>query len=160
MRIFGVGALAGLLLTACQSRAVDTTADLAELQRIHGLHRQAHMEHRADLLVGTFADGFQSVGGGRVLQPTRDESRARFQAYFDQSTFQEWDDITPPQYRISPDGQMAYVIVQKRVRLTSAVPDTGAASSQHTVFAWLETYEKVQGSWRLTALASTDRPGD
>lgn len=60
--------------------------------------------------------------------------------------------------RISPDGRMAYVIVQKSVRLTS--PDSsGVARSEHTLFAWLEVYEKQAGKWTLMAVASTDRPG-
>jgi hypothetical protein len=86
------------------------------------------------------------------------ESRARFQAYLDRSTFQAWDDLAPPIIRISPDGQMAYVIVQKRVRLTA--PDSaGVPRPDHTIFAWVELYEKQRGEWRLMGVASTDRPG-
>ena len=58
---------------------------------------------------------------------------------------------------ISPDGQMAYVIVQKRVHLTS--PDsTGATVAERVRYAWLSVYEKQDGKWRLSAIASTDRP--
>lgn len=45
--------------------------------------------------------------------PGRVVPLARLQAYFDRSTFQAWDDIAPPLLRISPDGRMAYKIVQK-----------------------------------------------
>jgi hypothetical protein len=80
------------------------------------------------------------------------------QAYFDHSTFQAWDDIAPPILRISPDGRMAYKIVQKRVRLTA--PDsTGRPVAEDVVYAWIEMYEKPDDRWILMAIASTDRPG-
>ena len=89
---------------------------------------------------------------------SRAESRTRFQAYFDRSSFQEWDDLAPPHIRISPDGRMAYVIVQKKVRLTSR-DSLGRERPEHTVYAWLEVYEKRDGRWTLMAVASTDQPG-
>ena len=30
---------------------------------------------------------------------------------------------------------------------------------EHVVFAWVEIYEKRDGKWTLTLVASTDRPG-
>ena len=48
---------------------------------------------------------------------------------------------------------------RKSVRLTS--PDSaGAPKAEHTIFAWVEIYEKHNGRWTLTAVASTDRSGD
>lgn len=153
---------AGLALVAavaCSPPAADLDADHAALMRLHDVQREAHLSRQATLLTGSFADTFYSISRGRVTTPSRQESDARFQSYFDAVTFVEWDDIEPPVVRISPDGRMAYLIVQKRVRLTT--PDSaGRPVPEHTVFAWLETYEKQDGTWRLTALASTDRPGD
>jgi hypothetical protein len=135
-----------------------TDADRTALLRLHALAETAHLDKRADLLVASFSDSFLNVARGAVTRRTPAENRARFQAYFDRSTFQEWADLAPPIIRISPDGQMAYVIVQKRVRLTA--PDsTGVPRAEHTVFAWVELYEKRAGRWTLMAVASTDRPG-
>ena len=54
---------------------------------------------------------------------------------------------------------MAYVVVQKRVRLTA--PDSAdVPRPEHVVFAWVEIYEKQAGKWTLTLVASTDRPGE
>ncbi len=147
------------LSAACTRPASDPDADRAALLRLHDLQREAHISKQAQLLTGTFADTFYSIARGRVTTPTRAESDARLSAYFAQSTFLEWDDIAPPIVSVSPDGQMAYIIVQKRVRLTS--PDsTGHPGEERTDFAWLETWEKRDGQWRLTTVASTDRPGD
>ena len=138
-------------------RDADGEADRAELLRLHALQRTAHLEKRAELLVAPHADSVFSISRGVVSVDRPAESRAMFQSYFDRVTFRAWDDAAPPVVRVSPDGQMAYVIVQKRVHLTA--PDsTGAPRSQRTWFAWLEVYEKRGGRWALTAIASTERP--
>jgi hypothetical protein len=125
---------------------------------MHRLARTAHLEKRADLLIASFADSFLNISNGTVELRTPSESRARFQAYFDRVAFQEWDDLAPPVVRISPDGQMAYVIVQKSVRLTAA-DSTGVGKPEHTIYAWVELYEKRARRWTLMAVVSTDRPG-
>ena len=145
-------------LAACDPRP-DLEADRASLLRLHELARTAHLEKRADLMVSSFADSFRNISRGSVTMRTREENRARLQAYFDRSTFQEWADLEPPLIRISPDGQMAYVIVRKRVRLT-ARDSVGVPQADHTIFAWIEVYEKRDGRWTLMAVASTDRPGE
>jgi hypothetical protein len=146
-----------LSLVAC-STGPDLVEDRAALLRLHELAQTAHLEKRPDLLVASFADSFLNVARGAVTMRNPAENQARFQAYFDRSTFVEWADLAPPIIRISPDGQMAYVIVQKSVRL-SALDSLGVPRPEHTVFAWVALYEKRNGSWRLMAVASTDRPG-
>jgi hypothetical protein len=146
-----------LSLGACGPRP-DLEADRAELLRLHELAQTAHLDKRPDLLVASFADSFLNISRGAVTLRTPGENRARFQAYFDRSTFLEWADLAPPVVRISPDGQMAYVIVEKRVRLTA--PDSaGALQPVHIIYAWVELYQKLGGRWTLMAVASTDRPG-
>jgi hypothetical protein len=148
-------------LAACGPQGNPTAeraADRAELLRLHELQRTAHLEERADLLVAPMADTVVNVGRGVVAVESRGASQRQFQAYFDQVTFQEWSDVAPPVIRISAGGTMAYVIVQKRVRLTA--PDSaGTPRAEHTLFAWLEIYEKQRGRWTMTTIASTDQPG-
>lgn len=162
-------ALVGLLACASPStqpgaapdesrdRAAARAADRAELLRLHELQRTAHLEKRADLLVAANADSLVSLSQGRVSIGRREQSQASFQKYFDAVTFQAWEDIVPPRIRISADGQMAYVVVEKRVHLTARGP-SGATEAERTRFAWLSVYEKQDGQWRLAAIASTDRP--
>jgi hypothetical protein len=140
--------------------AAATAADRAELLRLHQRARTAHLQHRADWLASEWADTLFSLSQGNVSIGTREnraQSQAGFQEYLDASTFQAWDDIVPPRIQISPDGQMAYIIVQKRVHLT-ARDSTGAVQAERTRFAWLSVYQKQAGKWRLAAIASTDRP--
>jgi Domain of unknown function (DUF4440) len=132
-------------------------ADRAELLRLHQRQRSAHLEHRADWLVEEWADSLFSISRGGVSIGNRERSRAGFQEYLNASTFQAWDDIVPPRIRISRDGQMAYVVVEKRVHLTTR-DSSGVTQAERTRFAWLSVYEKRDGQWRLSAIASTDRP--
>jgi hypothetical protein len=145
------------VLAACAPHT-DLSADRAELLRLHEQARTAHLEKRSDLLVASFADTLLEISDGLVSPRTREQNRTRFQRYFDRVNFQQWDDIAPPRIRISPDGRMAYVVVQKSVLLTSQ-GGSGQRTAEHTVFAWVEIYEKRNGKWTLMAVASTDRPG-
>jgi hypothetical protein len=152
-------ALPLVFLSACSAPpGGDTGADRTELLRMHELARTAHLEKRADQMVASFDDSIRFVAEGEVTVSSPAENRARFQAYFDRSTFQAWDDIAPPLLRISPDGRMAYKIVRKRVRLTSH-DSAGRPVAEHVVYAWIEVYEKPHNRWILKAVASTERPG-
>ena len=139
------------------ANASTRVADSLALLRLHQRGREAHLAKRADWLVAGQADTLISVSRGGVSVTPRERVQANFQPYLDASTFQAWDDIVPPRIHISPDGQMAYVIVQKRVHLT-ARDSTGATQAERTRFAWMSVYEKRGGEWRMTAIASTDRP--
>lgn len=138
--------------------AGEEAADRAALLRLHAEQRTAHLQRRADLLVAGQADTLWNVSAGRVSAGPRERVRASFQAYFDASTFSAWDDLAPPRIRISADGRMAYVIVEKRVHVTIAPSGGGAAVNQRVRYAWLSVYEKIDGRWQMTAIASTERP--
>lgn len=133
-------------------RSLDLEADRAELLRLHEEEREAHIGKDAALLVGQFADDFVQLNRGKIDRSSREAIRARLQSYFDASRFLAWDDVEPPEIRVSKDGTMAWKIVHKVVRIAG---EPGAAPSE-TVFAWLATYEKRDGRWRLTAVASTN----
>jgi len=153
-------ALVALFSCATPAERPANSADHAELLRLHQRARDAHLQHRAEWLASEGADTIFSLSHGSVSVGTKENrarSQAGFQQYLDASTFQAWDDIAPPRIRISPDGQMAYVIVQKRVHLT-AKDSTGKVQPERTRFAWMSVYEKQEGKWRLAAIASTDRP--
>jgi hypothetical protein len=130
---------------------------LKELLQLHEQARVAHFGKDAKLLVSGFADDFINIRSGKISRPTREESMARFQAYFDRSEFLEWDDISPPVIRVSQDASMAYIIVHKRVSLR-AKNEQGEMEEETTVFAWMETHEKRDGRWVLTAVTSTNEP--
>ena len=133
-------------------------ADMAELLRLHQQQKTAHMTNNADLFIEMFADSVTQLIRGNALPRTRAENLERFKTYFASFKFQEWEDIKPPVIKISKDGTMATKIVEKRV-CGSYTYDDGKVEKDHTVFAWLEVWEKIDGKWKVTAVASTDKPG-
>jgi len=133
-------------------------ADQAELLRLHQQQKTAHLSYNADLFVDMFADNLTQVQRGSVVTRTKAENLARFKSYFSTFKFDEWEDIHPPVIKVSNDGSMATITVQKRVRGTyknekgEEVPDT-------TIFAWLEVWEKIAGKWKVVTVASTEKTG-
>jgi hypothetical protein len=134
-----------------QEQAVD------ELLRLQAQQRAAHLGADADLMVALFADDFLSVADGQVTRPTREQSRRRFQSYFDLVTFLAWDDVAPPLITVAADASLATVIVQKRVHLRYT-DQAGVERGEETLFAWQETYRREGESWRLAAVVSTNAP--
>ncbi|HKP70701.1 MAG TPA: SUMF1/EgtB/PvdO family nonheme iron enzyme, partial [Pyrinomonadaceae bacterium] len=141
----------------CAMTSPVQSEDVNELLRGHYVARAAHFNHDAKLIYADFADDFVSIDAGQVKMPDRDAGMKRMQAYFDASTFLEWDDITPPIIRISDDATMAYVVNHKKVRLL-AKDKNGKMQEEVEVFAWVSMYRKVGGRWKLTAVASTRTP--
>jgi hypothetical protein len=128
-----------------------------ELFDAHNQARADHFNRDAGAMVFGFADDFTNIANGKVQKPAREASLARFKNYFASSTFLEWDDITAPVIKVSDDATMAYVIVHKKVRLLTK--DAGGTSHEETeIFAWMATYRKIGGQWKLTAVASTNTP--
>jgi hydrogenase maturation factor len=132
-------------------------AAMNELLVLHNQARAAHFNRDPELLVSDFADDYTFLGGGKIQKPARDASIARFRSYFNSSTFLEWDDITPPVIKVSDDATMAYVTVHKKVKLL-ARDEKGAEREETEIYAWLATYRKIGGKWKLTAIASTNTP--
>ena len=132
--------------------------DLAELLRLHKEHQTAHLTYDPELFIKSFADKLPQIQSGRIRTGTKEENLARFKKYFSSYKFLEWEDINPPVIKISKDGTLATKIVEKRVRGTYK-NDKGVEESDHTIFAWLEVWEKIDGKWKVVTVASTSRNG-
>jgi hypothetical protein len=128
--------------------------DLIELMRLHQQHQTAHLTYNAELFVETFAEKLINVQRGEVTIRTRDENRQRLKGYFSSYKFKEWKDIKPPVIKISGDGTLATVIVEKIVSGTYR-NDKDETISDKTEFAWLEVWEKINGKWKVSTVAST-----
>ena len=133
-------------------------ADLQELLRLHKQHQTAHLTYNAELFIETFADNLPQIRNGEILTRSKAENLKRIKGYFSSYKFLEWEDIEPPIIKISKDGTLATKMVRKRVRGTYK-NDEGEDIKDHTVYAWLEVWEKIDGKWKVVAVASTSRPG-
>jgi len=131
-------------------------SDLAELMRLHEQQKTAHLSYKAELFVEMFAEKLTQVQRGNVSTRTRAENLTRFKNYFNTFKFIEWENLKPPVIKISKDGTLATIIVQKRVRGTYK-NDQGQDVLDHTDFAWLEVWEKIDGQWKVITVASTEK---
>ncbi|MEM7331222.1 MAG: hypothetical protein AAF490_03950 [Chloroflexota bacterium] len=134
----------------------DEGVDAALLRHLHEQHQMAHLTYDAGLFTSAFHDPILQANRGEIQQSSREESQKRSQAYFDQVEFIAWEDLESPVIRVSKEGTMASILVHKRVHLTAA-GSAGEAQEHETVFAWLESWEKIEGNWQLMMIASTNR---
>ncbi len=121
-----------------------------ELMELHELQRKAHFNRDAKLLVSVMADHYTEISNGKINSPKKEDLIVRFQTYFDAVTFVEWDDIISPVIDVSEDATMAFMHVNKRVRLI-----TKAQKEELTIFAWTSTFQKINGNWLMTSITST-----
>lgn len=134
-------------------------ADLAELVRLHKQAQTAHLTYDAKLFVEMFAENLTQIQSGRVVSRDKKANLERFHQYFGSYKFDEWEDIVPPIIKISQDGTLATVTVQKRVS-GKYKDDKGVERTDKTVFAWLEVWEKINGEWKVVTVASTSKTGN
>jgi sulfatase modifying factor 1 len=136
----------------CAMTNPQQSEDVNELLRMHYHDRAAHFNRDATAIYSNFADEFFNMGNGQVTSGDREAGRKRMQAYFDASTFLEWDDLTPPVISVSDDGSMAFVLVHKKVRL---LDKNDGGKEKIAVFAWSTTLRKIAGKWKMTSVTST-----
>ena len=136
--------------------AVNLEQEKRELLRLGEAARAAHFAYDARALASATADGFVSVDAGQVRRPSKAEFQAMFQRYFDGVVFKMWDDIAPPVVTLSDDATLATVLVQKRVRIAAKAAPDGPVTE--TDWAWVETWRKQDGAWRMQMIVSTRQP--
>ena len=109
----GIVILFLLLLTSCgkPDHASDEKAILEFLKR----EQQAHLEKNVDLLFANGLSGITVVSQGTVSNPTDEETRKRFNSYFESVNFIKWEDTADPIIRFSDDASLAYSIIQNVV---------------------------------------------
>ena len=158
-KLFGVMIVASYLCGCMSDGDSERRLDRAALLELHSQQEAAHLTYDPELLVSMLHEPVVQINRGSIFRRGRQENTERIKSYFDRVEFLEWSNIDPPEINISDDGTMAYVVVHKRVRLTYE-DEAGERQEEHTVFAWLEAWEKINGRWELMAGASTDRPGE
>ena len=147
-----------VLLASCGSTQIAPPPEArAKLLALHEDAMRAHRESNADLLLRAEAPDSISANRGQITQPSLDERRGRFQQYLRSTRFSEYIDVVPPIVRVSSDGSLGWVIVQVRAAGVQTTQDGG---SQPLAFesAWIELYERREGTWYRTGNVSNFKP--
>jgi len=142
-------------IPSAQDQLTALEKEMNELLKIHEQDRQAHFQTDADLLLSHHpSDGFISVSQGKISRSAKADSRKRFETYFKDAKYSEWDDLEPPIIRVSKDGSLAWMIVRLKVRRTQK-DSSGAEKEEKFVYSGIMTYEKKEGKWIKAANVST-----
>lgn len=140
---------AGIMLTAFMLDAGD---DRAALMQHHEMQQKAHLTYDAKLLADLQTDPVINVSRGEINEFSREQILERFESYFGSVEFEKWKDMQEPIIRISDDGTLAAMVVRKHVMLhEKGKPD----EKDETIFSWISLFEKVDGEWKIFAIAST-----
>jgi ketosteroid isomerase-like protein len=140
-------ALSAVLLTLTPSFADD--GDMEALLALHRRAREAHLSGNADLLASGTADQLLVISRAKINRQSREDVRKFFERYLADTKYSEWDDVTPPEIRISPDGKMAWMAVHIRARAKQGSEALNFES------AWVATYEKLNHRWLMTSISSS-----
>jgi hypothetical protein len=155
-------ALFAVFVSSSSTRSAPPPADAvetakAELLSLHLDARRAHFAHDVDALVSTLPETFTYVRDGKVELQSKESIRKRFTEYFRGAEFTAWDDLEPSIVRVSPDGQMGWMIVRAKIAYTKT-DAAGKKTSEQTVMAWMSAYEKREGKWLHVANTTTVEP--
>jgi hypothetical protein len=100
------------------------------------------------------ADHVWEAGRGGLTRLSQAAMRERFTTYFASVRYSMWDDLEPPHVVISGDGTQAWMAVAIEARLSSVDAD-GHTPERAFESSWIATYEKVDGRWLMTGIASS-----
>jgi len=145
LKLTGIPVFACLALMSCAAVPVDTAGDRARLLALHEQAMKAHRTNDVDLLLQAEAEDFVLASRGQISRPSLEQRRQFLGSYLRGTRFAEYIDVVAPVVHVSADGTAGWVIAQVRARGTEV---GGAERSIQFESAWIELYEKRDGSWR------------
>jgi len=145
-----------LLAFSTLALAADPTADLsadkAAILKLHAMDREGHLKGDAELIAAQLAPKLDEVVGGHIKTMTRDEAKQEFGQHLNTVKFTQWEDAEPPIIKISPDGQIAWMIVEIKAEVA---PVDHPENKQDFLASSIQTFEKGADGWHMTAIAAT-----
>lgn len=144
--------LVAILLAGCQG-----PEHTAALVAIHEQILQAHRDRDAAAWTALEADTVLVGSRGTISVASRAERLERRRGYFRSTRFSVYRDVQPPTVRVSRDGSQGWLLAN--VEVVAHVESAGRADSTHTVWAWIELYERRDGRWLVVGNVSNERPG-
>ncbi len=131
--------------------------DEARLRAMHAAILQAHLDRDADAWTALEADTMFVGSRGRLFRAARADRLEGRRAYLAATRFSVYRDLQPPLVRVAGDRSIGWLAAEVEIAGLQRRQD-GGEDSLHTFFAWIETYERRNGRWRMTGNVSTERP--
>ena len=143
-----------LMATAC---APSVTDDAAALRQIHAQILKAHIDRDPVGWTHLEDDTVTVASRGDVFRAGRQERLAMREQYLGSTRFSVYRDIQEPIVQVSADGSQAWLMAQ--VEVVAHPVAAATTDSTHTVWAWIELYEKRAGRWLLVGNVSNEKSG-
>ncbi len=146
------------LFICCNSvEGPNLAEERAKILELHRAQRDYHFNKDSIAFANQLSEDFISVNRGEITSPTTEETISRYHDYFSSVEFIKWDDLQEPIIRFSDDGTMAYIIVDKIVKVNYMGED-GIRVEGETHFAWTAIYTKHNDEWKIDCVSSTNKP--
>jgi len=136
----------------------DRLTDEQALLRLHRLFMDGHLFGRTNGMSEGLANDVVIVSRGDVHPLSGDETLQTLKEILARTDYAVYDDMIRPIVRVSSDGTLAWVVVQVAASGDGLDEQGAAAAPLEFVSAWVELYEKVDGSWRMNGNVSNFRP--
>lgn len=148
-----------LLLAPVGLSGMQQSPDELELLEIHEAILDSHRRGDVERWMALGTDDYMSVNGGRVTFPSSEDRRQMRARYLASTTFTMYRDLRPPVVRVSDDGSLGWLAAEVEVRGVSR-GQGGEETPIHSVWAWVELYEKGPTGWQVVGNASNLREDD
>ncbi|MGK2858910.1 MAG: hypothetical protein ACSLFQ_17060 [Thermoanaerobaculia bacterium] len=147
-----------LFLPGCaHQRPADGYDDESALLAAHERVLEAHRRGDVEMLLGDAREGFVVANRGAITYPTIEEQRRRLGGYLGRTRFSVYRDQVPPVVKVSADGTLGWVIAQVEAK-GEQTADDGTTVPLEFVSAWIELYEKRDGTWVSIGNLSNFKP--
>lgn len=153
-RLLGTALMLTATACATASTPIPTIDSVLEA---HEDSLRAHREGDWEWFGGDMTDPTVIVSNGEIHHATREQTFERFRDYLGRAEFSRYEDLEPPIVRMSPDGQMAWVIVRVAIEGETKMDD-GQRRVLDSTWAWATLYERRNGRWLREANISTRIP--
>jgi len=114
--------------------------------------RQAHFDTDIEKLLSDMGTEVISIRDANISKTTRADAEQRFQVYFKDAKFREWDYISEPIIFISDDATLAARIEHIKV---DKYDTTGATPDVKFIYAGITILKKENGQWVRVANATS-----
>jgi hypothetical protein len=131
---------------------IDLEKEKADLLAALESSRQAHFETDSEKLLSDMAVEVINIRDAQISTVTRADAEQRFQIYFKDAKFREWDYVSDPIIFISDDATLAARIEHIKV---DKYDTTGVMPDVKFTYAGITLLKKENGRWIRVANATT-----
>lgn len=130
---------------------------LTDEQQLYQLHRDmidAHIESDAQLMQHVWGEQVTFVNRGKINQLTGTAAAKGMQSSLKARKHSIYVDLEQPIIKISNDKSMAYLTARVKAKGKQVSKDGTPGRTFQFTSAWIATFEKVEGQWKLVSNAS------